>query len=95
MNTPIWQLTVGEFLELQKRSISPTLSTKEIEAGNKRKLVYGLKGISELFQCSISTAQKIKNNGLIDKAITQFGRKIIVDADMALKLVKEHKVKIR
>lgn len=95
LNTPIWQLTVGEFLELQKQSMQPAPSPKEIDVGNKKRLVYGLKGIAGLFQCSITTAQKIKNEGLIDKAITQFGRKIIVDADLALKLVKERKVKLR
>jgi predicted site-specific integrase-resolvase len=32
------------------------------------------------------TAHRIKKDGKIDKAITQIGRKIIVDADLALEL---------
>lgn len=86
LNTPIWQLTVGEFLELQER-FSPA---KEAEDKNPeqegKKLVYGIKGLAELLSCSTTTAQKIKNSGSIDKAITQFGRKIIIDAELALKL---------
>lgn len=92
MNTPIWQLTVGEFIELQKRSSNPPA---KVETKQEKRLVYGLRGIAELFNCSIATAQKIKNEGMIDKAITQLGKKIIVDADLALKLVGENKVKSR
>lgn len=50
------------------------------------KYVYGIKGIADLFGCSVPTANKIKRSGKIDKAITQVGRKIVVDAEMALEL---------
>ena len=43
-------------------------------------------GIARLFGWSIPTANRIKQSGKIDKAITQIGRKIIVDADLALEL---------
>ena len=36
-----------------------------------------------------ATANRIKKSGIIDKAITQIGRKIVVDADLALSLAKE------
>ena len=39
-----------------------------------------------LFGCSLPTANRIKQSGKIDRAITQVGRKIIVDADLALEL---------
>src|SRR5690554_7325142 len=54
-----------------------------------KRLVYGIKGIAELFGCSISTAQRIKDSGKIKKALTQVGRKIVVDADKALELYKK------
>ena len=41
---------------------------------------------SRLFGCSLPTANRIKQSGKIDRAITQVGRKIIVDADLALEL---------
>ena len=81
-NKPLWQLTVGELLDLldsRKPTSEPTTPEK--------KIVYGLKGIAQLFGCSVSTAQRIKNSGKIDKAITQVGRKIIIDADKALQLI--------
>ena len=56
-----------------------------------RKLAYGIKGIAETFGCSIPTANRIKKSGVIDKAISQLGRKIVIDVDMALELAAERK----
>lgn len=50
---------------------------------------YGIVGIARIFGCSVPTANRIKKSGIIDKAITQIGRKIVVDADLALTLAKE------
>ena len=49
---------------------------------------------ASLFGCSKSTAQRIKKSGIIDEAITQVNRKILVDADLALQLVKESEYKV-
>lgn len=89
LNTPIWQLTVGEFLELTEKSFHPMLEkAKSAQPSNKqeKRLVYGIAGLAKLLSCSMTTAQKYKNSGVFDKAITQIGRKIIIDADLALKL---------
>lgn len=51
-----------------------------------KKYVYGISGIARLFGCSMPTANRIKKSGKISKAITQIGRKIIVDAELALEL---------
>ena len=48
--------------------------------------MYGILGIAKLCGCSLPTANRIKKSGKIDKAITQIGRKIIVDAELALEL---------
>ncbi len=81
---PIWQMTGEEFLYLQQNS-DQTERQPYVVAPTK-KHVYGIRGIAELFGCSIPTANRIKQSGRIDKAITQIGRKIIVDADLALEL---------
>lgn len=84
LNKPLWQLTVGEFLELinQQQSVVIDNTTKE------KRLVYGIAGIAQLFNCSMTTANRIKASGKIDKAISQCGRIITVDADLALELMK-------
>lgn len=48
--------------------------------------MYGLAGIARLFGHSLPTTNHIKQIGKINRAITQIGRKIIVDADLALEL---------
>ena len=54
-----------------------------------RKLAYGIKGIAETFGCSIPTANRIKKSGIIDKAISQVGRKIVLDVELALELAND------
>ena len=74
----ISDMTGQEFLEL-------------LQVETSKKYVYGIKGLSELFDCSIPTANRIKASGKIDKAITQIGRKIIIDSELALKLAGDKK----
>lgn len=66
-------------------------ATSEKEAAKPRHLVYGIKGIADTFGCSIPTANRIKRSGVIDGAITQVGRKIVIDADLALELAANAK----
>ncbi len=69
------------------------LSEKPIEAVKSHgRLVYGLDGIRELFHCSHKQAQFYKDN-VIKEAVSQNGRKIVVDADLALKLFNERRKK--
>lgn len=81
-DTPIAMLTVGQLREYLKIN-TPSVPDP---AKEEKKYVYGIRGIAGLFNCSIPTANRIKASGKIDGAITQIGRKIIVDADRALEL---------
>ena len=56
---------------------------------SKKRYEYGIRGIAKIFGCSIPTANRIKKSGKINAAITQVGRKIIVDADHALQLAQD------
>ncbi|WP_276520344.1 DUF3853 family protein [Elizabethkingia ursingii] len=82
----LWQMTGEELLcLLQNKGINEDkIVTTTIDTS--KKYVYGISGIARLFGCSIPTANRIKKSGKIDKAITQIGRKIIVDSDLALEL---------
>ncbi len=84
-NTPIAALTVGQFKEhFEIGSISPSIEEVKLDY-TEDKYKYGLKGIREIFNVSHATAQKYKNTFLKD-AITQHGRKIIVDVEKAREL---------
>ena len=83
--TKLSELTVADLRDL----------LNEIQSGNIKRaakptgrLVYGLDGIRELFHCSHKQAQFYKDN-VIKDAVSQNGRKIVVDVDKALELFNE------
>lgn len=83
---PIWQMTGEEFLYLQQNGDLPKPPLIPVPDNSQKRYVYGISGIANLFGCSKPTANRIKKSGKIDRAITQLGRKIIVDAELALEL---------
>ena len=95
LQTPVCMMT-GEQLAFLVSNL-PLLNkqgdkaSSDTESVKPRRLVYGIKGIADTFGCSIPTANRIKKSGVIDDAITQVGRKIVVDADMALELAASAK----
>lgn len=92
-DTFIVQLTVGELLEILKDNFPMLATNSPSTDANKQsdgptfngRLVYGLRGIRELFNVSHKTAQHWKNTWLAP-AIKQNGRIIVTDADYAMKL---------
>ena len=81
--TRIIDLTVGQMMDLIAKAQAPVVEKKPEQT---KRLVYGISGIAQLFNCSMTTANRIKASGRIDDAITQHGRIIVVDADKALVL---------
>jgi hypothetical protein len=92
MQTPVCMMT-GEQLAYLIRNVSLIAKQPkaDVESQKTKHLVFGIKGIADVFGCSIPTANRIKKSGVIDDAIYQVGRKIVVDADLALQLVLESK----
>ena len=88
-------LTIGEFielLELHHGKAVPDGGDQPDSPTSHGRLVYGLRGIQELFNCSHKQAQYYKDH-IITEAVSQNGRKIVVDADHALKLFNERRSK--
>jgi hypothetical protein len=87
-NKPLWQLTIGELVDILD-SRQPKLESKiEEKTINQSKYVYGIAGLANLLGCSKNHAGKLKSSGRFDDAIIQNGRKIIVDSEKALELFK-------
>ena len=89
-------LTAAEFAEMMAAALLRALGREPeppVEernfAASSRRYVYGIGGIAQLFNCSMTTANRIKQSGRIDKAISQAGRMIAVDAELALQLMKK------
>lgn len=75
--------------ELDKNIPIELLKDKEQEKPMQKKYVYGIKGLADILGCSKTHAQTIKNSGQLDKAIIQNGRKIIIDAQLAITLFQK------
>lgn len=88
MNKALITCTVEEFLDAVADRFAQMMGDYQDEQGKKRNLVYGLAGLSQLLGCSQSTAARIKKSGVLDPAIRQTGKIIVVDADLALDLMK-------
>lgn len=87
MNKPLITCTVEEFLDMTVEKFAQLVSGND-DAPVKRRLVYGLAGLSQLLGCSVSTAARIKKSGVLAPAIHQIGKIIVVDADLALELMQ-------
>lgn len=85
-DTRIIDLTVGQLLDVVEDRVRAVLANKPTKQEGERRCVYGLKGLAKLLGCSKTTASRIKTSGKIDKAITQIGALLIIDADKALEL---------
>ena len=86
-NKPLFQCTLGDL----KAVIAEAMRDNELEklaAKPPKRYVYGLSGLMELMGCSISTAERIRKSGIIDEAISRAGNILVIDAELALELLK-------
>ena len=89
LNKPIVSATLADLKELlQEMQMEQSLVPAVLNKPSEKRYVYGLAGIAQLFQCSMSTAYRIKQSGILDPAISQVNRLLVVDADYALDLLK-------
>lgn len=85
--TPIAILTVADLKTIFADLIKPVESQKREPSGH---YVYGLRGIQQLFGVSHKTAQDYKNT-FLQPAIKQNGRKIVIDAELAMELFNQRR----
>lgn len=80
--TPLAMLTVGDLKNLLSQS---TTSVPE------KRYVFGVAGIRSLLHVGTNKAIALKNS-VIREAVSQHGRKIIVDAEKALELYSKSQI---
>ncbi|WP_298615256.1 DUF3853 family protein [uncultured Odoribacter sp.] len=86
---PLFQATVGDVAKVLEEIITSSTSNESNKTHRAdRRFAYGIKELAKVLGCSIATAQRIKSSGRLDKAISQDGRVIIVDVELALELMK-------
>lgn len=84
-DTRLGDLSLGELLAALRGE-----QQQEPEAAGEKlpALEYGIEGLRRLFHCGKTQANRIKGSGVLDPAITQVGRLIIIDVQKALALWK-------
>jgi hypothetical protein len=93
-NKLLLNTTIEEFVEALRQGLGLALNSEDANTLGEqpqKHYVYGLKGLCALLGCSLSTAARIKKSGTLDAAISQQGKIIVVDADLALEILKVQK----
>lgn len=89
MNKRIFELTVDEFLVLLNQHFPQGANVVQAEPAADKKYIYSIKGLAEFLNCSVPTAQKIKNSGSIP--FMQTGRKCVFDGTAVLNSLSNQK----
>ena len=83
-------ISAADLQALVKNAVNEALEQHEQrKTAESSEKVFGLRGIANLFGCSIVTAHKYKNTFLAP-AVRQIGRKIVTDTAMAQQLFAQH-----
>lgn len=88
LEKPVCMMSGEEFVLLLQNAEKGTAKAPA-EVVPEKHYEYGIAGIAKIFGCSIPTANRIKKSGVIDPAITQVARKIVIDVELALELAKK------
>ncbi len=84
----IVQMTIGELIDVLKAQLPMNQSIGSQK--ERQKYVYGQAGLANLLGCSVSTAARLLKSNKIAPAVSRYQRKIIIDAELALKLLNEN-----
>ena len=87
---PLFQATLGDLIEALNEGFANEGKDERANTNpsSKKRYVRGMKELAEVLHCSVPTAQRIKSSGVLDAAISQSGKVIVVDADLALDLLR-------
>ena len=91
LKLPLWQYTGEQLLELLSSRAEAPQPKVHPDNGKEREYLYGVDGICQLLGCSKSTANRVKSRGYLKDAITQIGRKIIIDVELAMEYIRKAK----
>ena len=87
------EIEFKKFIEDAVLSAMEKVTKPEPVIRNEKRYLYSIRELAALLNCSVVTAQKFKNNGLIP--YKQLGRKIVFDVDAVLSAMQGVKIKGR
>lgn len=96
LHTPAYSLSVADLREIIREEIRATRTEadeelkREIrEAKETKDYEFGIAGVARTFGCGQSKAKQILASGVIDDAVTRTGRRIMIDKELAIRLMRE------
>ena len=87
LDKPLATATLADLYEVIRELLNDNKCNAVVDLQEK-KYVYGIKGLASLLGCSIATAERVKASGILNPAISQHGRTIIIDVEMALDILR-------
>lgn len=98
-NKLLLNTSLEEFIEALRTGLGLSLLEEDephTDWSPQKHFIYGMKGLAQLLGCSLSTANRIKKSGVLNAAIVQRGKIIVIDADLAMDLLRvKNKRRIR
>lgn len=83
--------TLGDLVEAIQEGLGLAMTDAPAEDTTPKRLVYGYAGIKELLGCGDTAVWRLLKSGVIDAAVSKHGKIIVVDADLALELLRLNK----
>lgn len=94
LDTPIYQLTPRQFFQMQQEFMAmqePKVEDKKEEKPSRADVPKYLNSIDDLAKflgCSKSTIYNMKSEGVLDDAISQYGRWMVFDVEKIIEKFK-------
>lgn len=89
LDTPIHLLTPRQMFEMQQQWLAKTQPPQpKQEAKRDRWYVNSMTELAKILGTSKSTAYKMKAEGLLDEAISQYGKWVCIDVEKVLEIFK-------
>lgn len=89
LDTPIHMLTPRQLFEMQEAWMAKVkVSQPKQEAKPKRWYVNKISELAKILGTSVATVYRMKSDGLLDSAISQYGKWMVIDVDKVLEIFK-------
>lgn len=87
LDTPIHMLTPRQLFEMQEAWMAKVSPPKQ-ETKPERWYVNKISELAKILGTSVATVYRMKSDGLLDSAISQYGRWMVIDVDKVLEIFK-------
>lgn len=95
LDTPIYQLTPRQLFEMQKEYMALAEPKDEPKASEFPRYINNVEELAKFLGCSKSTIYKMKGEGLLEGAYSQYGKWMVFDVEAIIEKFKSSPKKCR